>query len=154
MCKRPPGRFDRAFRLLPAALLLCACAGNNTRTYAEGAAVAAPDRTVAVSISRTGEGCRDAARCAEVEAVRALLFTGVPGSAIPRAMVRNETQALAQHRAYFKKLLDDGGHARYIVRTSSQKASGESDTSWIIIVNHEALRIALEREGILRRFGY
>jgi hypothetical protein len=154
MSERAAVRVGQAFRLLPAALLLCACAGNNTRTYTEGAAIAAPEGTVAVSISRIGEGCRDAARCAEVEAVRALLFTGVPGSAISRALVRNESQALSQHREYFKQLLEDGGHARYIVRASSQKASGESDQNWIIVVNHEALRIALEREGILRRFGY
>lgn len=140
---------------LPAAVLLCACAGHDpTPTYAEGAAVAAPDRTVAVAITRSDERCREPVRCAEVEAVRALLFTGVPGSAIPRAMVRNENQALTQHREYFKQLFEDGGHARYIVRASEQPASGLDSRSWIIIVNHEALRIALEREGIIRRFGY
>ena len=134
--------------------ILAGCSGVRPQSTVEGAGagVDAPPRTVAVTVSRVADDCDDAVLCAEIDAVRALLFTGVPGSGVPRPLIRNEQEARARHAVYFDALLKEGGHARYIVRVAPA-ASGVRD-AWTVIVNHDALRIALEQQGVIRRFGY
>lgn len=138
-----------------ATLVLAACGGNPTYTSVEPAGMTdTPNATVAVQVTRIDTDCdeRDERRCAEVDAVRQVLFIGVPGTNRPRAMIRDEAAALEQHREFFENLLEDGGHARYIVRASGNRR--ETSSAWTVVINHQALRIALEREGIIRRFGY
>ena len=107
--------------------------------------------TIAVSVTRTNSNCdtRDEKRCAEVDAVRQLLFSGVPGTVIPRPMIPNETSSVAGHRRFFEELLEDGGHRRFIVRSDAGSGS-----AWTVVVNHQLLRTSLEREGVIRRFGF
>ena len=129
------------------------CSSGNSQTYVGAApGVDAPDRTVAVMVSQENEGCSPASRCAQVEAVRRLLFTGVPGSAIPRAMVRNEQEAMSRHAEFFEDLLENRGHERYVVSATEESGAG-GERTWVVVVNHEALRITMEDAGIIRKFG-
>ena len=150
-------------------MVLAACGGQQTQTTVEPAgntdtpnatvsvSVAAagntdtPNATVAVSVTRINSDCRssDERRCAEVDAIRQLLFVGVPGTNRPRAMIRNEAAATAEYQRFFEDLLENGGHARYVVR-----AIGDVTSSWTVVINHQALRIALEQEGVIRGFGF
>ena len=133
-------------------ILLAACSGNQTQTMVEPAEnTDTPNATVAVSVTRGDSDCssRDERRCAELDAIRQLLFVGVPGTNRPRAMIRNEAAATAEYQRFFEDLLENGGHARYVVR-----AIGDVTSSWTVVINHQALRIALEQEGIIRKFGY
>ena len=138
--------------LLTASALLAAGCGSSGASYAQiegaGGSVNAPRGTVAVGVTLGDEDCdRDERECAELFAIEALLFTGVPGTSLPRPMVNNERQARAQYGEYFKDLLENGEHRRYVVRVEE-----ESD-AYTVIVNHDALRRSLEQEGIIRRFG-
>jgi hypothetical protein len=136
-------------------MVLAACSGNQTQTMVEPAGnTDTPNATVAVSVTRIDSDCssRDERRCAELDAIRQLLFVGVPGTNRPRAMIRDETAAIAAHRRFFEELLDDGGHARYIVRATGDRVNESS--SWTVVINHQALRIALEQEGVIRAFGF
>lgn len=148
----------RSIRAVMTLFTLAACSGGQARTFVEAApGVAAPERTVAVQVSEAGDRrCRDS-RCAEVQAIRRLLFTGVPGSAIPRAMVPNENEVVAAHPAFFKRLFDRDGPRPYIVRVDNGgegSVAGMQGKTWIVIVNYDALRQALVREGVVRSFGY
>jgi len=148
----PGKRVKGLSSFLVLAALGCA-GGGNSQTYVGAApGASAPERTVAVVVSQENENCSPAARCAQVEAVRALLFTGVPGSDIPRAMVRNEQEAMSRHADFFEELLENRGHERYIV-SSTEESGGGGERTWVVIVNHEALRITMEDAGIIRKFG-
>jgi len=148
--RQGPGRAP-LLTLLTAAALLAGCSSSSA-SYAQvegaGGSVNAPRGTVAIGVTIGEEDCdRNERECAELFAIEALLFTGVPGTSLPRPMVNNERQARAQYEEYFKDLLEDGEHRRYVVRVEE-----ESD-AYTVIVNHDALRRSLEQEGIIRRFG-
>ncbi len=111
--------------------------------------MATPGGTLAIRVTLGDADCdRDDRECAEVSAIEALLFTGVPGTALPRPMVRNEREARERFADYFEGLLEEGQHGRYVVRV----VDGGTD-SYTVVVNHDALRRALEQEGVIRRFG-
>jgi hypothetical protein len=119
--------------------------------------VATEEGTVAVTVTRIDSDCRQENRCAEVEAIRTLLFTGVPGSTIRRAMVANERAALEAHAEFFRELFDEGGHGKYVtgvMRGTAAATAPDNAQVWTVVVNYEALRIALENEGIIRKFGW
>jgi hypothetical protein len=135
-----------------------ACGGQRTETMASpSSATGGPEGTVAVTISQVGSDCKDENRCAGAEALRALMFVGVPGSTVRRAMVADEKAALAQHAGFFRQLFEEGGYARYVQNVRAQSAasgSPQNKRAWTVVVNYEALRTALEKEGIIRKFGY
>lgn len=137
--------------------LLVACASSAptvpTQAFVEAAlGNDVPSGSVAVSVTQAGGACSDDSQCAQVEAVRALLFTGVPGSTVPRAMVANETRALEQFPAVFEALFDGDGYRRYVVRSEVADSRDGWDT-WVVVVNHDALRKHLEDERVIRKFG-
>ncbi len=139
-------------------LLTSACGGPARQVLTEGAADPRPiEGTVAVLTTLTGERCRNPGECAQERAVRTLLFTGVPDSPINRPMVANEEQALRQHKAWFDALFAKKGYTRYIVRVSGvapMTGSPRDAQAFVVLVNTDALRRALEQAGIVRRFGY
>lgn len=151
-------RTRRQFALALAAVLAGACGGPPRQVLTEGAADVRPiEGTVAVLTTLTGERCRNPGECAQERAVRMLLFTGVPDSPINRPMVANEEQALRQHKAWFDTLFAKKGYTRYIVRVSGatpMTGSPRDAQAFVVLVNTDALRRALEQAGIVRRFGY
>ncbi len=149
--RQGPGKAPLLTPLMAAALLAAGC-GSSGASYAQiegaGGSVNAPRGTVAIGVTIGEEDCdRNERECAELLAIEALLFTGVPGTSLPRPMVNNERQARAQYGEYFEDLLEDGEHRRYVVRVE------EENDAYTVIVNHDALRRSLEQEGIIRRFG-
>jgi hypothetical protein len=144
--------------LSTAVVLTATCGGSRTQTLVASAGrLPAEEGTVAVSVMRTESECRQENRCAEVEAVRTLLFVGVPGTAIQRAMVSNEQAALEKHAAFFRQLFEEGGHTRYITavaRGTTPTDGPDGARVWTVVVNYEALRTALEKQGVIRKFGY
>jgi hypothetical protein len=135
-------------------VLACSSQRGNEAMVTPSRVVATEEGTLAVSVITSDVNCNQEQRCAAVEAVRTLLFVGVPGSAVRRALVTDETSARQKHAAFFRQLLEQGGHARYI--TGVTRSSGRADQTgeWTVVVNYEALRTALEKEGIIRKFGF
>lgn len=135
-----------------------ACGSPHRATLVEGAAAPRPiEGTVAVLTTLTGKKCRNAGECAQEQAVRSLLFVGVPDSPIARPMIANEQQAMQQHKAFFDELFARKGYARYIVRVNAgatAPGAPAGSESFAVLVNTDALRSALEKAGVVRRFGY
>lgn len=148
------GRLAAAF----GALAIAACASSSQPAVSTQAFVEAapdeivPERTMAVSVTQSAGVCDDDSSCAQVEAIRAVLFTGVPGSAVPRAMIRRQGDAWRDHEDVLNALLEGNGHRTYVVR-SEVVSSRDGQDVWIVVVNHDALRIHLEEEGVIRKFG-
>lgn len=148
-----------ARRVVPLVLLaVMACASSpRSATRTEAAPEARSlDGTVSVLATADQKGCKDR-DCIQQDAVRAVLFVGIPGSKIPKAMVANEQEAVRDHRAFFTDLLDKKGYDRFIVRVSeasSPSATRAEAKAWNVVINTDALRRALEEAGVIRRFGY
>jgi hypothetical protein len=155
-----PSRIDAAVVALLAAVAAFpgACAKPRASPMTLPAAdVELETGTVAVNTTVDARQCRDDSGCAQSEALRMLLFTGVPGSRVPRPMVADESAARTKHGAFLNELFEKGGYRRYVVSTARGSAppgtAGDTRT-WTIVVNVDALRATLERQGIVRRFGY
>lgn len=150
--------FLRRLAVVTALAVVGGCGAPRRAALVEGAAVPRPiEGTVSVLTTLTGKKCRNAGECAQEQAVRSLLFVGVPDSPIARPMIANEQQALQQHRVFFDDLFARKGYARYIVRvTAGARAPGApaDAESFVVLVNTDALRTALEKAGVVRRFGY
>ena len=142
--------------LVAAGLVACGSAPGPSRS--EVSASPRPfEGTIAVATTIDTKSCRDPRECAEGEAIRALLFMGVPGSAIPRPMVANEKEAKQAHREFFADLLEKKGFTKYIVRVDDGAATSPdhpNEKRWNVVVNSDALRRALESAGVIRKFGY
>ncbi len=149
----------RLTRAVATVLLLSACSSTPPRqALIEGAANPRPmDGTVAVLTTLTGQPCDEQRDCAQRQAMRALLFTGIPDSPNSRPMVGDEAQALRQHKGFFENLLDRKGYTRYVVRVSDSAAAPgapPASQSFTVLINTTALRTALEQAGVIRKFGY
>jgi len=145
-----------AAALAVAVLALGACASTpRASTVSKPAPVNLDAGTVAVTATVRDRDCKDDQHCAQSEAIRAILFIGVPGSRVPRAMIADERAALEKHKAYFTQLFDRREYTRYVVSVKpSTSGAPKGSKSYQVTVNIDALRITLEREGIVRRFGY
>jgi hypothetical protein len=151
-----PGRVLRRhtapwLALVGAGLIAAACGSRASYDSIEGAggSMNAPRGTVAIGVTLRDDDCgRPERECAELSAIEALLFTGVPGTSFPRPLVTNERQAREQHSEYFERLFEQGEHGRYVVRVAERGSD-----SFTVLVNHDALRRALVQEGVIRRFG-
>lgn len=152
-------RTVRTVRTVLAALATFAgaCAGRAVEVQpapavAEGAPSADDPGTVTVRATPR-DGCggdqRSREACAVAEAVRSVLFVGVPGSALPLPLVRDERGARATHPQYFDELLQQKGYRRYVLRSTAEAGSGV----WVVVLNGDALRRSLEQAGVIRRLG-
>ncbi|HEY4304503.1 MAG TPA: hypothetical protein VGM82_08560 [Gemmatimonadaceae bacterium] len=113
--------------------------------------------TIAVATTIDPKACGDARVCAEEQAVRSVLFMGVPGSSMPKAMVPNESEAKQAHAAFFTDLLEKKGFQKYIVRVDDSAVTSTEhpeEKRWNVVINSDALRRALESAGVIRKFGY
>jgi hypothetical protein len=135
----------------------CASASQVTSRNEAAANPRPMEGTVAVLTTAELKGCKDQRECAEGQAVRALLFVGVPDSPQPRPLVPNEQEAVKAHHAFFTDLLEKKGFTRYIVRVGEGTPTSSTrpdEKQWNVVVNNDALRRALETAGVIRRFGY
>ena len=71
----------------------------------------------------------------------------------------NEKEIQEQHRAYFKELLDKDRYCSFIISNVpiSQFEKDATKKKRIIVdvkVNIKALRLDLEQNGIIRKFGF
>jgi hypothetical protein len=149
---------NRAGVWLAALVVASACASAPRGAMVEGAANAQPlEGTVAVRTTLTGKPCDDAERCAQIEAVRAVLFLGVPNSPASKPLVSDESAAMKANRAYFDDLLGKNGYAKFIVRSAGGALAARDpgrSAAYTVVVNLQTLRTSLENAGVIRRFGF
>jgi hypothetical protein len=144
----------RGATFVVAATLLAACGRPPVRTTTSAPAPsAAPltDGTIAVLVERTGREAAAGRDLAEVEALRTLLFRGVPGSRQPRPLVPAGVDTTA-HRALLTRLLRDGGHRDYVVRTDGPVRTADG-ARFTVTYNLDLLRRALEQGNLVPRLG-
>lgn len=86
----------------------------------------------------------------EYAAIYHLLFRGIPNSNQTTPLISTSEEATEkQFPEYFKKLFNENRYKTFV--TSSSKNSNGSQR---VVVNTRALRLDLEQNSIIRRFGY
>lgn len=133
-----------------------AAAQKNLALQGQVTAGAEPEEpgTVVLVASTPEKNRRKGVVDAQARCVRAILFVGVPGSAVPQPLVPNEAEARARSPGYFEQLIEGQGFAPYIVRSQELEPQVEKGTTWQVTINYVALRTALEQRGAVRKFGF
>jgi hypothetical protein len=116
---------------------------------------------ISLRVLSYGKKSKEAMDNAEKVAIQTILFRGIPGSnQVEYSMIGvNEKEIQEQHRAYFKELLDKDRYCSFIISNVpiSQFEKDATKKKRIIVdvkVNIKALRLDLEQNGIIRKFGF
>ncbi|AHF13664.1 hypothetical protein BARVI_03655 [Barnesiella viscericola DSM 18177] len=117
--------------------------------------------TISLRVLSYGKKSKEAMNNAEKVAIQTILFRGIPGSnqvEYPLVGV-NEKAIQEQHGAYFKELFDKERYHSFIISNVpiSQFEKDATKKKRIIVdvkVNIRALRLDLEQNGIIRKFGF
>lgn len=97
---------------------------------------------------------------AEKNAILEILFVGIPNSQYKDAMIVEQKEvARSKYARYFKNLLDEAGYKTFIISsipTTEQALTvkGKKVMTTDVVVNIRALRQSLEKNGVIRKFGY
>jgi len=94
---------------------------------------------------------------AERNAFENLFFKGIPGSSQKSPMIENEEKAIYGHRKFFDNFFKTGEYRKYLL--NSVLIDERNSSSGVIItqevkIDINALRKLLEREQIVRKFGF
>lgn len=141
-------------------LLFCCSCTRQAVPVRSTAVVAEQDGTVTIRSTGSGSNKSEAVSAAELHAIEQLLFRGIPGSqqAVPLVSI-DESEAKSRHKDYFDVLLEAGRHKSFIltsvpvsdfVRHNRTKRNITVD----VHINLPALRRDLEKQGVIRKFGY
>ena len=113
-----------------------------------------------LSVRAIGYGKRvdEAVRAAEETAFWTLLFRGIPGSNQAQALVADMTEQQAEQTSYFQAFFTEGRYQTFMVESALAEASDRVKKTGRAVVevtiNLHALRRDLERNGVIRRFGF
>lgn len=117
--------------------------------------------TISLRVTAYGKKAKDASANAELAAVKAILFRGVPGSnqAENPLAGTDETTVMKQHKGYFHELFDEGRYHSFILANVPVSKFGKDATKKKCIttdvkVNLGALRSDLETQQVIRKFGF
>lgn len=88
---------------------------------------------------------------AEISAIKAILFKGVPGSHLPTPLVPNEIKSLQIHEKYYSELLENKRYRNFISGSKSAKLSNSSlgAIDLDILVNVDALKKDLAENKVI-----
>ena len=117
------------------------------------------DGTILIKSWGTDTKVRKAKEQAKRNALRSLMFKGIPGSAVKRPLI-NEPGAEEKHRDYFARFFSEGGmYNQYIVETKSVDARDYIKSGCMyrvgmnLKINYLALQRELENSNITKKFG-
>lgn len=112
--------------------------------------------TVWVKASGYGKDESSAVHDAQMAAVKQLLFQGIPGTAWNLPMVPNESISKRDHAVFYREFLEQKGYRDFIMSSSSTpltKVEGTKRLDSTIKLNVQAMRMHLEKNNIIRKFG-
>ncbi len=127
----------------------------------EVAYVANPETGV-VRLSAIGIGAdrQQAEQETYITAFNTILFKGLPGfDALRLPMIEDESKAKREHASFFTRFYRDGGYLQFVTEHGPLFRADKTNRSTFqarrqLAVNYDALRRHLEREGVIRKFGF
>ena len=127
---------------------------------AEAKYVSASSGTITMNSIGFGNNQSDAKTDAEKNAVDVLLFRGLPGSPQATPLISiSESEAKTKYSDYFTSFYKNERYKTFITSsrpTSALQKNGKGKNSMYcdITVNLNSLRLDLEQQQVIRKFGY
>ena len=106
-----------------------------------------------------GKNAMTASTDAELSVIKALMFHGIPDTQQSTPMVsRNETETMKENKKFLTKFFE-GEYQNIITRSVIVHKFGKNgikkkNITLDVTVNIRALRTELERNGVIRKFGF
>lgn len=116
-----------------------------------------------IKLRSTGSGndIKSAAIDAEINAVKIILFRGVPGSTYGNPLLSTDEQKIMdQHKNYFNTFFKEKRYGTFIrsgdnaIEIQSNKIAKTKTVLLVVEVNVQTLKKDLESFGVIRKFGY
>ena len=105
-----------------------------------------------------GKNKQTAIEDAQYKAFEIIMFKGIPGTDLNVPLIANETEAKSKFKKYFDELKKSRfkGFIININVTSEflKKSKGAKNISIQTEINYKALRLDLEQNQVIRKFGY
>lgn len=121
--------------------------------------VSSDKETITLRVTTYASKVRKAIESAEVEAIKAVLFRGVPGSQQKTPLAgANEAAFYKKYPDYFQSFFNEKRYCSFVISSIPQTEFAKDITkkkciTMDIKVNLNALRIDLEQQSIIRKFG-
>ena len=114
--------------------------------------------TIAVESIGYGNTQSEAVADAQINAIKILLFKGLPGTELNVPLIENENDAKSTYRDYFQNLFEQGNYIKFImsstVSSSPIKKVKIKKITLDLKINYNSLRKDLEQNQVIRKFGY
>lgn len=115
--------------------------------------------TLLVSASGYGQSKILAIENAEINALKNILYKGIPGSPYSKPIIEDAAKAESGHSAYFDNLFQKGGHKVFLMTSTvisdfKLLANRRSNITVKIKYDVNAIRVDLEKNGVIRKFGF
>ncbi|MDX2048727.1 MAG: hypothetical protein SFU87_18210 [Chitinophagaceae bacterium] len=114
--------------------------------------------TILIRSSGHGSNESEAVKVAEKKAFTALLFYGLPSSIQTTPLIEIESHTKKKNISFFDSFFENNDYKYFMVSSAtynnSQRAGKYIHLNRDIKINIRSLRYHLEKNGIIRKFGY
>ena len=119
------------------------------------------DNIITLRVTAYGKKAENAIVNAERAAIQAILFRGIPGSKIVSNPLvgTDEIEIQKEHSDYFSSFFQNGRYRSFVLSNVPVSDFGKDITKKKCItvdvkINIQGLRIDLEKQGVIRKFGF
>lgn len=114
--------------------------------------------TIALKSIGYGNNQTDAVTDAQKNAFEVLLFKGLPGTELNIPLIENESEVKSKYSEYLKKFFDEGIYKSFMMSSTESsnliKIKGGKKIAVDVKINYNSLRKDLEKNQLIRKFGY
>jgi len=149
----------KSYILFAFLILLYSCSSKSIPTAEVG--LIGKEEQGTISVKSTGYGKKDfeAIENAEINALNAILFRGIPQTDIENAMIgTNESQIRSKNEQYFEGFYKSKRYKSFIMSSNEispiKTVNGYKKSTLKVKVNLNSLRRDLENSGVIRKFGF
>jgi hypothetical protein len=114
--------------------------------------------TITVKSTGYGKSHSEAIIDAQINTFKVILFKGLPGTELNIPLIENEKTATSEHPEYFQKFFDYNYYQSFIMLSTESsnliKTKQGKKITVDLVINIKSLRIDLEQNQLIRKFGF
>jgi hypothetical protein len=114
--------------------------------------------TIAVKSTGYGKNRTEAVVDAQKNALRTIMFYGIPGTELNIPLIENVNEAKSKKSKYLNDFFENDNYANFIMSfvesSDLTKVKGGKKITVDVKINFSALRKDLEQNQVIRKFGY
>jgi hypothetical protein len=141
-------------------LILCfsQCNRRVTQPSLITALPASDEHTAIIRAAGYGKNLYDISLDAEQRAFRAILFTGLPGGINQKPMVSDDRKTESKNTSFYNEFFQQKRYQDYVISNTPAsemiRVKGDKRMMCDISINLAGLRSYLEKNQVIRKFGY